>query len=81
MNRPTLSATAGRELRAHLARQSLSIKAAADRLGHNRSWLQRRLDGSPSFNLDDIDLICTVLGIPVESLIPSANRKGPTWPS
>jgi antitoxin component HigA of HigAB toxin-antitoxin module len=60
---------AASEIRAHLARLEISEKAAAARIGKDRGWLHRRLHGRGHITLDDVQLICTKLDIPVSALI------------
>ena len=68
----SLNQAAAAELRAYLARQKLTIAAAAQKIpGKNVDWLSRRLNGVVLMTLDDIELICTALGIPVARIICS----------
>lgn len=57
------------ELRAHLARQRLSGRALAKRLGENQTWVSRRLAGHVPLDTDDLQRIAEALGLePMELL-------------
>lgn len=61
--------TAG-ELRAHLARERISVSALARRLEWTQSYLARRVDGRVAFDLDDLEKVAGELGIQVIDLLP-----------
>lgn len=61
--------TAG-ELRAHLARERISVSALARRLGWTQSYLARRVDGRVAFDLDDLEKVTAELRIQVADLLP-----------
>ena len=64
-----LSRAAATELRAHIARLDLPERAAAELIGVDPTWLNRRLHGRGNITLDDIELICSKLHIPVSEVI------------
>jgi transcriptional regulator with XRE-family HTH domain len=68
----SLGSTAAAELRAYLARRDLTIDDAAELVGVNPSWLARRLRGTTKLTLEDIELICTRLGIPIGDVVRAA---------
>lgn len=59
------------ELRAHLARHGISSTDLIGRLGVNPDWFYRRLRGDVSMTLEDLERICSALGIPVSALLPT----------
>ena len=68
----SLGDTAAAELRAYLARRDLTIDDAADLVGVHPSWLARRLRGSTKLTLEDVELICTRLDIPISDVVRAA---------
>jgi len=63
----SLRAIVAGEVRAHLARQRISGRQAAVRLGWTAPYLSRRLTGEIPFNVADLEAIAHLLGIPVTS--------------
>jgi len=62
-----LSETVPAALRAELARRGIRKGAFAQQIGHDETWLYRRLTCRAEFTLSDLDLMCRELLIdPVE---------------
>lgn len=64
------SEATARNLRAECARQRISGRELARRLGENYMWSQRRLAGEQPITVDDVARIAVVLGVPVAELMP-----------
>jgi transcriptional regulator with XRE-family HTH domain len=64
--RVSLSEHVGREIRAELARQHKSQTWLAEALDVYRPGLNRRLCGHLPFDIDLIERIASVLGVPVD---------------
>ena len=64
-----LAQNAAAELRAHIARLGLPVRAVAERIGVDPSWLYRRLSGYSPITLDDLENICSALEIEVSEII------------
>lgn len=60
------------EVRAEMARQRLSGRALAARLGWPQNRLSRRLAGDTPFTVDDLALVAGELDVPVTSFFSSA---------
>ena len=58
---------AGIRYRLFIAQKSLRWLAA--NLGWDVSKLSRRLSGQPAFKVDELDMICEVLGVSLEELL------------
>jgi transcriptional regulator with XRE-family HTH domain len=67
---PDLAAYASAEIRAHLARRSITREELADVMDVHRDWLNRRLKGSVGVTLEDLQKIADALGVPVTDLLP-----------
>lgn len=65
----TLNETVRREIRAELARQSLSQRELATRMGWSRMYVSHRLNGSVGLSLNDVDAIARQLGVPIVQLV------------
>jgi transcriptional regulator with XRE-family HTH domain len=63
-----LSQTVTQEIRAEMARQRLSQKALAERLGWGQPTLSRRLNGQIALTFDDADAIAGALGVSLVQL-------------
>ena len=61
-----------RELRAECARQKISGRELARRLGESPMWTQRRLAGEQDLTVDDLYRIADALDIPPTSLLHQA---------
>ena len=57
------------EIRAEMARQRLSQKELARRLGWSRAALSRRLTGGTSWSIDEADKIAELLGVRLRELV------------
>ena len=65
----TLSAAVAANIRAELARQRVSQFVVADRLGLSQAAVSRRLSGGTPFELDEVEAIASLLGVPLVDLI------------
>jgi DNA-binding Xre family transcriptional regulator len=59
-------------VRAELARSGMSPATLARRIGISERTMQRRLDGTTSFTVDEVDEICQVFEIQPAELIRTA---------
>lgn len=59
----TRSEAVARRLRGELAQLHISASEAARRLGFTQAFLSRRLTGRVPFHVDELELICTTLGL------------------
>src|SRR5690606_22378013 len=71
----TLSDLVAEEIRARLARQRLSGRELARRLGVSASWVSYRLTGSQPIDLNDLERIAKALGVSVRQLLPSTDTE------
>lgn len=60
------------EIRALLGRRQMSGAKLARAIDQSEMYVSRRLRGETAFDLDDLERIAEVLGVPVASLLPSA---------
>lgn len=58
------------EVRAELARQRISGRQAARRLGWTQQALSRRLTGDIPFNVADLDALAGLLEVPISTFFP-----------
>ncbi len=58
-----------RRLRSELASINLKGAAAARRAGVTQAWMSRRLNGTVSFAVDELDMICDKLGLPFDYIV------------
>jgi transcriptional regulator with XRE-family HTH domain len=58
------------EIRALMARRNISRQRVARALGVSHTTVWRRLNGDTALNLDELELIATVLGVSVHDLMP-----------
>ena len=65
------------EVRAHLARQRLSGRQAAIRLGWTQPYMSRRLTGEIPFDVADLEAIADLLGIPATAFFQRPRHTGP----
>lgn len=56
-------------IRAAMARQKISGRELARRLGETPMWVQRRVSGQGPTTVDDLARIAEVLNVPASSLI------------
>lgn len=68
---PSLTKLAAAELRAHMARNEVRVADLTQKMDVSPGWLYRRLSGEVSLTLEDLELICSALGIPVSALLPA----------
>lgn len=64
------------EIRVLLARRRISAAELARRAGMKQSTLARRMTGEMPFDLDELETIADVLGVPVHDLIPRTRPNG-----
>lgn len=62
------------ELRVLLARRKMSGAELARRTGIKQSTMSRRMTGETAFDMDDLEVIASVLDIQVSDLFPSRDR-------
>lgn len=72
--RGRLRERAAEEIRALLARRRISAAELARRTGLKQSTLARRMTGETAFDLDDLELIASVLGVSVAQLLPTESE-------
>ena len=65
------------EVRAHLARQRISGRQAAIRLGWTAPYLSRRLTGEIPFNVADLEALAVLLDVPVTVFFERSPHLGP----
>lgn len=66
-----LNATIAAEVRAEVARQSLTQQQLADRLGEQQWWVSRRLTGLVPFEAAELVRVAEALGVPVTQFLPT----------
>lgn len=71
MTEPRLPEAVAAEIRAELARQRLSARRAAARLGWTQAYLSRRLNGDVPFDVEDIEALADLLGVVPERFFRS----------
>lgn len=64
------------EVRALLARRRLNGAKLATAIGKSEMYVSRRLRGETAFDLDDLEKIADVLGVPVGQLLPQSVQEG-----
>jgi transcriptional regulator with XRE-family HTH domain len=66
------------EIRALMARRRLSGVQLAARIDKSQGYLSRRLNGVQPFDVDDLEAIAGVLGVPVSALLrpPEIGSQG-----
>ncbi len=72
---PPLTELVAEEIRALLARRRMSGRELARQLGTSPSWVNFRLTGAQSIDLNDLQRIADVLDVDVLDLIPE-RREG-----
>lgn len=65
----TTAQRTGANVRAEMARQTMSQAALADRLGMSQSMLSYRLSGKVPFNVDELAQVAAVLDVPTSALL------------
>lgn len=66
---PGLNDTAAKAIARQLDTRGLSISQAAELIGESSWWLGRRLRNATELKLDDVELICEKLGIPISQIL------------
>jgi transcriptional regulator with XRE-family HTH domain len=64
------------EIRAEMARQNMTQRQLAERVGIIQQALQLRLSGARSFRAEELAAVATALGVPVTQLLPAAQPTG-----
>lgn len=72
---PPLRELIAAEVRAWMGRQQVTGEALAAGLGTSGTFVSRRLRGRTSFNVDELDAIAVLLGVPVGDLVEPALRE------
>ena len=70
-----LSGRIAAEIRAEMARQQISGRTLAARLGRSPNWLSLKTSGSSKLDLDEVELIAHALGVTVVDLFPRKDRE------
>lgn len=58
-------------IRAAMARQKISGRELARRMGESPMWVQRRTSGGGPITVDELTRFATVLGVPAATLLGS----------
>lgn len=66
------------ELRVILARRRMSGSELARRTGLKQAYVSRRMTGEVAFDLDDLEVIATALGVTVMELLAGAEKSADT---
>lgn len=61
-------------LRAETARQQLTQRELATRVGKSQPWVTYRLSGKVPCDVEDLELLARALGVTVGSLLPAEER-------
>jgi len=73
---PVLRDYIATEVRAQLARNRVSVREAARRLGWGQTVLNRRVVGERAFDADELGQLARLLGVPIERFFPDDLRSG-----
>lgn len=68
------------EVRAELARARVSGNKLAAVLGQSQPYWSRRLSGKVAFDVDDLDAVAGLLGVPVTRFFSSVDGPRPAGP-
>lgn len=73
----SFSQTVGATVRAEMARRKITQRQVAEKLGISQTQVSRRLDGTVSFNVDELEAVAQVLGLPVALFVaqPTATAE------
>ena len=63
------------EVRAELARQRISARQAARRLGWTQQYLSRRMTGDISFDVNELAALADLLEVPISAFFPQDRVK------
>lgn len=69
-----LSEHVAREVRAEMARQRVTHRQVADRLGLSQVQVSKRLRGQIEFRPSELDAVADFLGVPVTQFLPTPER-------
>lgn len=69
-----LSVTVSAAVRAEMARKTVKQRAVAERLGISQTQVSRRLSGRVAFNVDELQTIAELLGVPVTTFLATPER-------
>jgi transcriptional regulator with XRE-family HTH domain len=70
-----LSVAVADEIRVALARKRMSAAGLARALGVSQTYVWRRLEGQTSFDLNDLEKISDIVGVPIVELLTAATRS------
>lgn len=68
----TSQSAAAKGIRLHLAARNKRQAWLAEQLGVSPFWLSRRLSGTTTFDVEDLDRIAAVFGTTIEGLLASS---------
>ncbi len=80
---PDRSSARGRvagEVRAELARARISGNKLAALLGQSQPYWSRRLSGKVAFDVDDLEALSGLLGVPIARFFIAPGMPGPSGP-
>lgn len=63
------------EVRAEMARQRVSQSELARRIGEGQPWVNRRVNGDLSFDLDDLERCAIALDVPISTFLEDATKS------
>jgi transcriptional regulator with XRE-family HTH domain len=72
--RTSLSERVAEEIRAQMGRKQKTGADLARALGKSQAWISYRLSGKQAIDLNDLEAIAGVLGVPVADLFPADVR-------
>jgi transcriptional regulator with XRE-family HTH domain len=70
----SLSERVSLAIRIEMVRQGLSVRELAERLGHPDTWLHRRLNGTTSIDVPDLERLSRELKVPVSLFFVDERR-------
>lgn len=70
-----LAAAVSAEVRAAMARKRMSAKGLAEAAGLSPSYLSKRLRDEAALTINDLQAVCSVLGVDVLEMMTAAARK------
>lgn len=69
------------EVRSLMGRWNMPRVKLAELMGQSRAYVGRRLSGETAFDLDDLQMLSDIFGVPVHTLICGAGEHGPHAPN
>lgn len=75
---PTLREHVAEEVRAWMARRRISGAQLARDLGRSQTFVQKRLDGRQSFDMDDLEAVARILDVPARTFLPDYSPNSAT---